>query len=294
MRLIRLLIDIYAVLLSCSMVGFGLVKASKTWFDAVILLVFLVTTSAYLARIGNLMTRAQRRPLMKLELVLLLCGFVGTAMVLIGLGLSMSTVDTTLAILMLSLLPVSLLRRIPELTRQILATKSKAIAESAGEALPHITPGPSQAFSGDQDPALSTDAPDSSEPAGVSEPQKRAFLKLMGGAGIGLLVHLLVNPRQAGAAFFGSVPGPGTVAVKDSSNNKIDPAIKSPTDAYGITEIDDSGSPSYYGFVNKDGAWYITQEDSSGSYRYAKGNSNFSSNWSNRASLSYSYFDDVF
>lgn len=130
--------------------------------------------------------------------------------------------------------------------------------------------------------------------ASIEDPQRRAFLKLLGGAGLGLLVHLLINPRQAGAAFFGSVPGPGTVSVKDSNNQKIDPAIKSPTDAYGITQIDDQSSPAYYGFVNKEGEWYITQEDSSGSYRYARGGSDFQSNWSNRATLSYNYFNSVF
>ncbi len=101
------------------------------------------------------------------------------------------------------------------------------------------------------------------------------------------------NPLQDDGAFLGSVPGPGTVAIKDSSDAKIDPAIKSPTDSYGVTEIDDS-TPAYYGFVNKEGAWYITREDSTGSYRYYKGTNNFSANWSGRASLTYNYFDAIF
>jgi hypothetical protein len=123
--------------------------------------------------------------------------------------------------------------------------------------------------------------------------QRRNFLKLIGGAGLGLVMGSMFNPRQAGAAFFGSVPGPGTVAVKDSTGAQIDPAIKKPTDGYGICEIDDN-SPAYYGYVNKEGAWYIAREDSTGSYRYAKGNDNFSSNWSNRTSLTYNYYDLIF
>jgi len=127
----------------------------------------------------------------------------------------------------------------------------------------------------------------------ISEPLRRKFIKMIGGTGVGLLIAALISPKKAEAAFFGSVPGPGTVAVKDSSNNKIDPAIKSPTDAYGITQIDDS-SPSYYGFVNKEGSWYITRETDDGAYRYSKGAIDFSSNWLNRDSLSYGYFDTTF
>lgn len=127
----------------------------------------------------------------------------------------------------------------------------------------------------------------------IGDPLKRKFLKIIGGSGLGILMLAIFKPKSAEAAFFGSVPGPGTVALKDSSDNKIDPAIKSPTDAYGITEIADT-TPAYYGFVNKEGGWYIIQEDTSGAYRYRKGDSNFSTNWLIKGSLSYGYFNDVF
>ena len=127
----------------------------------------------------------------------------------------------------------------------------------------------------------------------IVDPLKRKFLKIIGGSGLGILMLAIFKPKSAEAAFFGSVPGPGTVAIKDSNDNKIDPAIKSPTDAYGVTQIDDS-TPAYYGFVNKEGAWYITKEDTDGSYRYNKGTGNFSGNWSTRASLTYDYFDAIF
>lgn len=125
------------------------------------------------------------------------------------------------------------------------------------------------------------------------DPQRRAFLKIIGSAGTSLFL-LSIFTKRAQAAFFGSVPGPGTVALKDTLGVQIDPAEKRPTDGYNVTEIDDSSSPIYYGYVNKDGAWFIMKEDSSGAYRYAKGSSNFSTNWTNRASLSYDYFDAVF
>lgn len=121
---------------------------------------------------------------------------------------------------------------------------------------------------------------------------KRMFLKLIGSAGISLFLFSLFT-KKAQAAFFGSVPGPGTVAVKDTSGAAIDPAIKHPTDGYKITELDDS-SPAYYGFLEKTGKWFIMKEDSAGAYRYIKGDSAFSTNWTNRASLSYDYYDTIF
>lgn len=130
-------------------------------------------------------------------------------------------------------------------------------------------------------------------PMGVADNDKRLFLKLIGSTGVSLLFMALFT-KKAQAAFFGSVPGPGVVAIKDSAGNKIDPAEKNPTDGYEITEIDDSGSPAYYGFVKKTGAWYIMLEDSSGGYRYAKGSSDFAISWTGRALLSYDYFNSIF
>ena len=131
-------------------------------------------------------------------------------------------------------------------------------------------------------------------PAEVSDDSRRLFLKLVGSTSLSVFFMAVLGKKTASAAFFGSVPGPGTVAIKDTSGVAIDPAEKQPTDGYTITEIDDSDSTSYYGFVHKTGAWYITKEDASGSYRYAKGASNFATNWTGRALLSYGYFDAVF
>lgn len=134
-------------------------------------------------------------------------------------------------------------------------------------------------------------------PAEVTEPSRRDFLKKAGGVGLGLIAWSILNPGKAGAAFFGSVPGPGTVAIKDTNDVKIDPAEKYPTSGYGISEIDDAGTTFYYGFVNKDGAWYILKEDDTAgdlAYRYAKGVSGFSTAWTNRSTQSYDYFDNTF
>jgi hypothetical protein len=157
----------------------------------------------------------------------------------------------------------------------------------------------------DPDELSSEDSPDQNEEINlkleenldsldIKDQKRRQFLRIVGGGGVSMFLMLFVFQQKAQAAFFGSGGGPGVVAVKDSSGTTIDPAEKQPTDGYNIAELDDNASPSYYGFTHKNGSWYIAKEDSSGSYRYSKGISGFSTNWTNRAILSYDYFDTVF
>lgn len=128
------------------------------------------------------------------------------------------------------------------------------------------------------------------------DPERRKFLKLIGAAG-GSLFLMTVFTRKAEASFFGSMPGPGTLSIKNSSGTTIDPSEKHPTDGYNITEIDDSGVDTYYGYVNKDGAWFIRKELPTGAYRYIKGSLDFTNattGWPNRTNLAYDYFNLVF
>lgn len=125
---------------------------------------------------------------------------------------------------------------------------------------------------------------------------RRAFLKLIGTAGLSIFMFSVFGVKKAQAAFFGSVPGPGVVSLKDIAGNKIDPSEKHPTDGYRLAELDDS-APAYYGFTDKDAAWYIMKENTDGSYRYARGSSAFSTNWTNRADpgeVTYSRYEDIF
>ncbi len=133
----------------------------------------------------------------------------------------------------------------------------------------------------------------SSDTPNIADNDKRLFLKLVGSAGFSLLFMAMFT-KKAQAAFFGSVPGPGTVAIKNTAGVQIDPSQEHPTDGYEITEIDDASSPSYYGFLKKNGNWYIMKEDSTGAYRYSKGTTAFTTNWTNRASLTYDYFNSIF
>lgn len=66
---------------------------------------------------------------------------------------------------------------------------------------------------------------------------------------------------------------------------------------YFISDKDDDVSPNYYGFVDKDGNWYILKEIISAgndTYRYIKGVSEYTTNWTGRAGLTYDYFYNTF
>lgn len=59
-------------------------------------------------------------------------------------------------------------------------------------------------------------------------------------------------------------------------------------------DIDESGDPRYYGYANADGSWVIQEYNvASGTLRYATGKRNYSTNYTNRASLSYDYLSEV-
>jgi len=64
---------------------------------------------------------------------------------------------------------------------------------------------------------------------------------------------------------------------------------------YVISDIDDSGDPTYYGYLDKDGNYYILEENSANNtYRYSKGTSGYTTAWTNRATETYNYFDVEF
>lgn len=124
------------------------------------------------------------------------------------------------------------------------------------------------------------------------DPQRRAFLKIIGSTGASLFL-LSIFTKRAQAAFFGSVPGPGTVALKDTLGAQIDPAIKHPTDGYKISRVDDS-VPAYYGYTDKDGQWFIMKEDEDGNYTYAAGTTDFTDNWDGKGGLQFGEYYEKF
>ena len=145
----------------------------------------------------------------------------------------------------------------------------------------------------------------------------RQFLKFLGGAGLGFVLSSLLNPRKVEATFFGSIPGPGTVSLKDTEGTKINPAredgnladikantadIKANTKVSGTNNIDEASSTlTYVGKEDADGVWVIMAIDTSSgtSITYATQTNNptytnYSDAWTDRASLTYSAYKDAF
>lgn len=127
----------------------------------------------------------------------------------------------------------------------------------------------------------------------VADIDKRAFLKLIGVAGISYFIFSIFS-KKAQLPFFGKLGG-GTdsVTIKDTEGVAINPAERQPLDGYQISEIEDSVI-AYYGFINNKGEWYIMKEDTEkSSFRYAKGNESFPQGWANRSKLKYDYFHNL-
>lgn len=95
-------------------------------------------------------------------------------------------------------------------------------------------------------------------------------------------------------AIYGSTDGGSTwVALQIDTDGAIVLSRDDLSD-YFPSDIE-YGTPNYYGFVDKDGNWYIQRDASGGTeFRYVKGSTDYTTNWTGRAGLSYGYFYDVF
>jgi hypothetical protein len=133
---------------------------------------------------------------------------------------------------------------------------------------------------------------DISGEVGISDINKRAFLKLIGATGLSFFITSLITRRFD--TLLGKPEGPGFTSIRDSSGTIINPAKFQPTDNYKISEVN-YGSITYYGFIDQGEGWFIMKEDiNAGTYRYIKGDTNFLENWNNRENLRYDYFNRVF
>ena len=144
--------------------------------------------------------------------------------------------------------------------------------------------------------ALATTETAKKEGFGISDIDKRMFLKMIGGTGLFFLIVSIFNKNYAGL-FSKTLPaaGPGRISLEDTTGNKVNPAQSQPTDGFTISEIDEKNIISYYGFVKSGNGWYIMRINTdTGSIRYSSGKSNFSNNWTNREKLKYDYFSNVF
>lgn len=90
---------------------------------------------------------------------------------------------------------------------------------------------------------------------------------------------------------------------KDSKGTQVDlntdgsipvtNAQSKPTDAYALSNIDDTTSTEYYGYEDKDGNWYI-KKLASNAITFTKGPSGYATAWTNRASQSYASYGSTF
>lgn len=61
---------------------------------------------------------------------------------------------------------------------------------------------------------------------------------------------------------------------------------------YKCSDMEEAAT-SYYGFIDAGGNWFIMQVTST-AIRFIKGTSGYTTNWTNRAGLSYGYYDVIF
>lgn len=134
------------------------------------------------------------------------------------------------------------------------------------------------------------------ETSTISDIEKRAFLKLVGAAGISFFLFSLFNKKLNPLSIGGNSLGSGTLFGPDNvDGTKTEAMSTQPLDGYKISEIDDIEEVSYYGFINKDGGWLIMRQDADTStFRYTKGDSDFPKNWEKRGQFMYDYFYNVF
>jgi len=85
---------------------------------------------------------------------------------------------------------------------------------------------------------------------------------------------------------------------------KVNVEVPSPTvikqtdifEIYKPADIVEDGSTKYYGYIAKDGKWFIMRESNTKNttrYRYASGNKGFKSAFTDRAKQEYKYYDEV-
>jgi hypothetical protein len=79
-----------------------------------------------------------------------------------------------------------------------------------------------------------------------------------------------------------------TVYATDNNGHPV----HDPTSFYAVS---DAGTVQYFGFLSEDGRWYIQKYDTTAkTFRYTTANSAYPASWTNRASLTYDYFSEVF
>lgn len=131
------------------------------------------------------------------------------------------------------------------------------------------------------------------ETLGIADVDKRAFLKLVGATSLSLFLYSIINKAPKNLFSKGILPLEQT-PLETPSEGTTAQMQSQPAEGYRISEIDDD-IITFYGFTKKDGGWYIMRLDTNtGSFRYARGDVNFSANWAKREKLKYDFSSAVF
>jgi hypothetical protein len=69
---------------------------------------------------------------------------------------------------------------------------------------------------------------------------------------------------------------------------------QNPLSAYQSAGMDITANPYYFGYLKTDGSWYIKKLDTTSGTIYVKGDSDYATNWTGRAELTYGEFNDIF
>ena len=104
------------------------------------------------------------------------------------------------------------------------------------------------------------------------------------GSGTGEAVSVENFPAVISGA---SIPVTGNFYPATQSISSDDP-----TSVYKITDIDPKEGNSYFGYVDKDGKWYIMNLTATAA-RYVKGDSGYTTAWGNKGNLNYDYFYNI-
>lgn len=106
----------------------------------------------------------------------------------------------------------------------------------------------------------------------------------------------LVSLFEDGVAKLKIWDGTNTAGVTTANRLKVENvSLNNPLEGYEISDIDETADPSYYGFINKDGNYYILRiNDGSGTVRYSAGTEDYTTAWGNKPLESYDYFYEEF
>jgi len=89
----------------------------------------------------------------------------------------------------------------------------------------------------------------------------------------------------------------GRKAPVEKAGDDLGLGVVAQNKKYMVANKDDDASPNYYGFESADGAWFImkwTVDPGNDIFQYKRGDEDYSTNWTNRASLTFKSYSEEF